>query len=164
MAEAHATQPLSVPTGARDVGTESGPEAPAAPRWAFRVFFDGECPLCAREIAMIRRMDRGRGRVDLVDLAAPDFDAGAYGLDQATIEARIHGMMPDGTVVEGVEVFVQIYTALGLGWLTAPASWWGIRNLLDRAYLWFARNRLRLTGRGPKLCELPPRSEEAATR
>jgi predicted DCC family thiol-disulfide oxidoreductase YuxK len=123
------------------------------PSWQFRVFFDADCPLCSREISVIRRLDRGRGRVDLVDLSGVDFDAADYGLDQAAIEARIHGMLPDGQIIEGVEVFVHIYTALGWGWLAAPARWPGLRTLLDLAYVWFARNRLRLTGRAPKVCE-----------
>jgi predicted DCC family thiol-disulfide oxidoreductase YuxK len=125
------------------------------PSWIFRVFYDAECPLCAREIALIRRIDRGRGQVDLVDLSAPDFDASHFGLEQGTIEARIHGQWPDGRIVEGVDVFVALYEAVGLGWITAPAKWPGFRWLLDRAYLWFARNRLRLTGRTPKTCSLP---------
>lgn len=124
--------------------------------WRIRVFFDADCPLCSREIEAIRRLDRGRGRVDLVDLSAASFDASAYGLEQAAIEARIHGTLPDGGVVEGVDVFVHIYTALGMGWLVAPARWPGLRTLLDLAYLWFARNRLRLTGRAPAVCEPNP--------
>lgn len=121
--------------------------------WKIRVFYDAECPLCKREIALLRRIDRGRGRVDFVDLAADDFEATAYGLDQQTIEERIHGMLPDGRIIEGVDVFVHIYSALGWGWLAAIARWPGIRGILDLAYLWFARNRLRLTGRTPEVCK-----------
>jgi predicted DCC family thiol-disulfide oxidoreductase YuxK len=32
------------------------------------VWFDGGCPLCRREIALMRRLDR-RGRIDFVDVA-----------------------------------------------------------------------------------------------
>lgn len=125
--------------------------------WSFRVFYDGDCPLCAKEIALIRRLDRDRGQVDLVDFSAPAFDLDDYDLSQRglslpDLEARIHGMLPDGRVVEGVDVFVELYSAVGWGWLTAPARWPGFRQLLDLAYLWFARNRLRLTGRTPRLC------------
>ena len=124
--------------------------------WRFRVFFDGECPLCRREIDLVRRLDAGAGRVDLVDLALPAFDARAYGLDQTTIEERIHGMLPDGTVVEGVDVFIHLYEALDRGWLVRIAHVGFVRAVLDRLYTWFARNRLRLTGRGPKTCEVSP--------
>ena len=41
---------------------------------------ESECPLCAREIRVLRRLDRGRRRIDFEDMAAPAFDAGRYGL------------------------------------------------------------------------------------
>ena len=115
--------------------------------WEFRVLYDGECPLCAREVAMLRRLDRGRGRLAFDDIAAPGFDASRYGRSQAELMARIHGVLPDGTVIEGVEVFRRAYAAVGLGWLVAPTRWPLLRPLSDAAYRWFARNRLRLTGR-----------------
>ena len=61
--------------------------------------------------------------------------------------ARIHGVLPDGTVIEGVEVFRRAYAAVGLGWLIAPTRWPGCRRLTDLAHRIFARNRLRWTGR-----------------
>lgn len=121
--------------------------------WEIRILLDGQCPLCAKEGRLLERLDAGRGRIDLEDLSAPDFDPTVYGLDQATIEARIHGILPDGSIVEGVEVFTRAYTAVGLGWLVVPAQWPGIRWILDGLYRVFARNRLRITGRGPKTCQ-----------
>jgi monofunctional biosynthetic peptidoglycan transglycosylase len=60
---------------------------------------------------------------------------------------RIHARLPDGTLVEGVEVFRRLYAAVGFGPLVALTRLPGIAWLLDRLYRWFARNRLRLTGR-----------------
>ncbi len=113
---------------------------------AFEVFFDGECPLCRREIDMVKRFDR-RGRVQCTDIAAPGFDPAPLGRTQDDMMARIHGRLEDGTLVEGVEVFRRMYAAIGLGPLVAltrvpPISW-----VLEAGYRWFARNRLRLTGR-----------------
>ena len=127
--------------------------------------FDGECPLCMREVRLLRRLDRGRGKLGLEDIAAPGFDPGVYGLDQNTVMARIHGVLPDGTVIEGVEVFRRAYAAVGLGWLLAPTRWPGLRQLSDAAYRVFARNRLRWTGRKDACtddaCE--PQTNSAAT-
>jgi predicted DCC family thiol-disulfide oxidoreductase YuxK len=100
---------------------------------------------------MLRRLDAGRGRLDLEDIAAPGFDAARYGRSWDELMARIHGVLPDGTVVEGVEVFRRAYAAVGFGWLVAPTRWPLLRPLADAAYRWFARNRLRLTGR-PDAC------------
>jgi predicted DCC family thiol-disulfide oxidoreductase YuxK len=111
------------------------------------VLYDGECPLCTREIAMLRRLDRERGRIGFADIAAPGFDARPYGRTQPDLMARIHAVLPGGALIEGVEVFRRAYAAVGLGWLVAPTRWPILRSLADAAYRWFARNRLRLTGR-----------------
>jgi predicted DCC family thiol-disulfide oxidoreductase YuxK len=66
--------------------------------------------------------------------------------------SRIHGVLADGTLIEGVEVFRRLYTAIGLGWVVAPTRWPLLRGLFDRAYRGFARNRLRWTGREDALC------------
>jgi predicted DCC family thiol-disulfide oxidoreductase YuxK len=64
-----------------------------------------------------------------------------------TLMAEIHGRLPDGRIITGVEVFRRLYTAVGFGWLVAPTRWPGVRQGLDLAYRFFARYRLRLTGR-----------------
>ena len=113
---------------------------------AVEVFFDGACPLCAREVALVRRLDR-HARVRFTDIADPSFDAHAIGRTQADLMARIQGRLPDGTFVEGVEVFRRMYAATGLAPLVALTRIPGVSHGLDAAYRWFAKNRLRLTGR-----------------
>jgi predicted DCC family thiol-disulfide oxidoreductase YuxK len=110
------------------------------------VFFDGDCPLCRREIAMLRRRDRAQ-RIRFTDIAAAGFDARALGTDQATLMGRIHGRLPDGTWIDGVEVFRRLYAAVGLGWLVSLSRLPVLSRLAERAYDLFARHRLRLTGR-----------------
>jgi predicted DCC family thiol-disulfide oxidoreductase YuxK len=123
--------------------------------WSVEVFFDGECPLCRREIAALRRLDRGRGRIRCEDIAAPGFDAAALGRTRAELMARIHARLPDGTWVEGVEVFRRLYAAVGLGRLVALSRLPGLSHALDAAYRLFARHRLRLTGRCDDACARP---------
>ncbi|MHC4992689.1 MAG: thiol-disulfide oxidoreductase DCC family protein, partial [Planctomycetota bacterium] len=95
------------------------PETP----YEFKVLIDGDCPLCRREAALMERMDRGRGRLVLEDIAAADFDASRYGRTYDELMGTIYGVLPDGRLVTGVEVFRRAYAALGLGWLMAPTSW-----------------------------------------
>lgn len=121
------------------------------------VFYDGECPLCMREIRMLRRKDRQQ-RIQFTDIADPAFDPAAYGTTMSALMERIHGRLPDGRWIEGVEVFRRLYAAIGFGWLVAvtrvpPLSW-----LLHLGYRAFAANRLRLTGRCAPgdACALPP--------
>ncbi len=114
--------------------------------WEVEVFFDGECPLCVREIDFVRKLDR-RKNILFTDIAAEDFDAASIGKTQDELMARIHARLPDGTFIEGVEVFRRMYAAAGLGPLVAMTRLPGITQLLDASYRWFAANRLRLTGR-----------------
>lgn len=110
------------------------------------LFFDGECPLCMREVRLLKRLDR-RGRIRFTDIAAADFDARAAGVDQSVLMAQIHARLPSGEMVTGVEVFRRLYEAVGFGPAVALSRLPGIRYVLDLGYAWFARNRLRLTGR-----------------
>lgn len=131
-------------------------EAPSLPAGkAVEVFYDGECPLCVREIGLVRRKDRA-GRIQFTDIAAPSFDATAYGRTQAALMSRIAGRLPDGTWLDGVEVFRRLYAAIGWRRAVAVSRWPGLSHLLELAYTLFARNRLRLTGRcADGACKVP---------
>jgi predicted DCC family thiol-disulfide oxidoreductase YuxK len=117
-----------------------------SPGFEIEVFHDGACPLCAREIRWLRRLDR-RGRIRFTDIADPAFDPASVGLTFEALMARIHGRLPDGRIIEGVEVFRQLYAAAGFRRLAAVSRAPGLARLLDLGYWLFARNRLRLTGR-----------------
>ncbi len=112
----------------------------------FEVFFDGECRLCSREIAFLRRRDK-TGAIRFTDIAAAEFDASVYDMTQADFMAQIRGRTADGRFIKGVEVFRQLYSAVGFKWAVRISRLPVISWLLDRAYRWFAKNRLRLTGR-----------------
>ena len=119
------------------------------------VFYDGACPLCMREIRMLMRKDR-HARIVFTDIAAPEFSAAAYGTTYADLMARIRGRLADGTWIDGVEVFRQLYSAIGWRTLVAITRVPGISHLMSLGYRLFAANRLRLTGRcAADGCELP---------
>lgn len=130
----------------------TGVRASQSAGWQIQVFFDGDCPLCRREIDVLRRRDAGRGRIAFEDITTPGFDASKHGFEMAALMGRIHGVLPDGSVVDGVEVFRRLYAAVGLGWILAPTRWPVLRPLADAIYRWFARNRMRITGRSEPAC------------
>ena len=123
----------------------------------FTILIDGGCALCAREATLMEKMDRGRGRLRLVDIASPDFDPSAYGKTYEQVMAHIHGVTDDGTVISGVEVFRRAYAAVGWGWLLSWTAAPVIRPIADWAYQVFARVRLKLPGNRAR-CEIDPAS------
>lgn len=116
------------------------------------ILVDGECPLCAREARFMQRLDGGKGRLNVLDITAADFDPAKFGLTMTDVMGQIHGITHDGRVVKGLEVFRRVYGVLGWGWLLAPTGWPGLRWVFDKLYLWFARNRRWLTGAEKKDC------------
>lgn len=113
------------------------------------VFFDGDCPLCKREISWVRSRARD-GQILFTDISHPDFDAeAATGKTYYELMARLHARTADGEWITGIEVTRRMFEAIGYGWLVWPTRWPILRQLSDWSYDWFARNRLRLTGRGP---------------
>lgn len=128
---------------------------------SFEVFFDGDCPLCTREIDFLKARDR-RSAIRFTDISQPSFDPSVYDMELADFMAQIRGRMPDGTFVEGVEVFRQLYDAVGFHLPVRLSRAPGIDWALNRGYKWFAKNRLRLTGRCEDgVCEIPNRSHDS---
>jgi predicted DCC family thiol-disulfide oxidoreductase YuxK len=123
------------------------------------VYFDGACPLCTREIRMLQRLDRKKQRIRFTDIAAPDFDAASTGFTMEELMAEIRGRLPNGEKIAGVEVFRQLYSAVGFGPIVAATRLIGIRSLLDLGYRTFAKNRLKWTGR----CELDAEGRPTAS-
>lgn len=128
--------------------------SPATANYDVEVFYDGDCPLCLREINMLKRFDK-RERIRFTDIASEAFDPASVGKTMDELMAEIHGRLPDGTTIVGVEVFRRLYDAIGWTWLVAPTRLPGIRHGLNFAYKFFARYRLRLTGRCNTDCKVP---------
>lgn len=127
------------------------------PQWQVQVFYDGDCPLCRREIALLRRLDR-KQRVWFTDIADPEFRAEEWGITLPQLMDEIHLRRRDGTWVRGVEAFRLLYQAVGFGWLVPITRLPGIRQGLDAGYRVFAKNRLKWTGRCTDTCAIEPRN------
>ena len=115
-------------------------------QWDIEVFFDGACPLCRREIDLLRRLDRHR-RVRFTDIASPDFDTSTLGRSHDELMERIHARDAGGAWITGVEVFRRLYGAVGFGALVPLTRLGPVDAALEWAYEVFARNRLKWTGR-----------------
>jgi predicted DCC family thiol-disulfide oxidoreductase YuxK len=104
------------------------------------VWFDGDCPLCAREIALMRRLDR-RAAITFVDVS------GAVGkclVERRELLARFHAE-ENGRLVSGAEAFAAMWRAIPvlrpLGLLARNPT---VLDLLERGYLRFLKVRPKL--------------------
>jgi predicted DCC family thiol-disulfide oxidoreductase YuxK len=114
--------------------------------WKIKLLYDGECPLCVREVNFLKKQDAGRGLVAFVDIADENYNPDANGgVDFETAMGRIHAVLPDGTLVKNVEVFRRIYETLGMGWVYAITKLPIIGAIADFIYGIWANWRLALT-------------------
>lgn len=149
----HASNPQTLQMNSA-IHPEANPEAnlagnpEAQPTWKIKLLYDSQCPLCLHEVNFLRRKDADRGLVAFVDVVADDYDPQLHGgVDYEAAMARIHAVLPDGTVIQNVEVFRRVYEVLGMGWVYAITKLPIVGWIADAVYGIWAKWRLQLTGR-----------------
>ncbi len=104
------------------------------------VWYDSQCPMCTREIALMKRLDRRRA-IDFVDL----YDARDCPVDPDELLRRFHARESGKPVVSGAAAFAAMWRAIPvlrpLGVLAKfpPVLW-----MLEGAYRVFLVLRPRL--------------------
>ena len=110
------------------------------PVYPLTLFYDAACPVCSLEMDRLRARNR-EGRLRFIDISAPGFDPAPHRATAAAMDAEIHGLCADGSMIRGVEVLRHAYAAVGLGWVLRPTGWAPLRPLFDAGYRVFARHR-----------------------
>lgn len=131
-----------------DQQTGSQPTKILSKAWEVDLLYDSECPICMMEVKFLQKRDIS-GKIRFTDLSSPSYDPSEHG-NVAFEEGmrKIRAVLPDNTVVTGVEVFRRTYDAIGLGWVFELTNIPVIGKVADSLYDIWAENRLRLTGRG----------------
>jgi predicted DCC family thiol-disulfide oxidoreductase YuxK len=104
------------------------------------LLYDAGCPVCALEMDHLRERCTD-GSLRFIDISAAGFDPARYGVPLADLNAEIHGVRPDGSVLRGVPVLRLAYEAAGIGWVMRPTGWPVLRPVVDLGYRLFARHR-----------------------
>jgi predicted DCC family thiol-disulfide oxidoreductase YuxK len=104
------------------------------------VWFDGACPLCQREIALMRALDR-RKAIQFIDASQGD---ATCPISPADLLARFHAQ-ENGKILSGAAAFAAMWRAVPvlapLGQLARNRV---VLIVLERAYLVFLKFRPRL--------------------
>ncbi|HEN8714357.1 TPA: DUF393 domain-containing protein [Pseudomonas putida] len=112
-------------------------------KWPLTLYFDGACPLCAREIAFLRRKST-EAKLILVDISADDFDAESLGLTVEQLRSCLHARFANGQWVTGLDATLWSWRAADVGGWVAPLSWRPLRPLFSVFYRLFCRLRPHL--------------------
>ena len=101
------------------------------------VWFDSQCPLCIREIALMRRLDWFK-RVDFIDI----YTTQSCPLEPKLLLQRFHAQEIDGPIISGAAAFAALWRQLPLlraiGELARIPT---VLKLLESAYIKFLAYR-----------------------
>jgi predicted DCC family thiol-disulfide oxidoreductase YuxK len=113
---------------------KNAPESPV-------LYFDGACPVCAREIAHYRQQ-AGSESIVWVNAATCSPELLGSDLSRADALARLHLRRPDGSLVSGAAAFVGIWQHLPRwAWLARCFRSGLALHALDLAYRAFLKVR-----------------------
>lgn len=113
----------------------------AMPPATVTIWYDGACPLCIREIALMRRLDRAR-RIAFVDVAP---ESATCPIDRQLLLARFHAQEAGGPVLDGAAAFAAMWRAIPLLRPLGLAARNGrVLAVLEGLYTRFLRVRPRL--------------------
>lgn len=105
-----------------------------------RAWFDSQCPLCRREIALMRRLD-WLGRIEFIDI----YTADTCPLDAATLLARFHAQEAGQPLVSGAAAFALLWRHLPLFKILGELARIPlVLKILELAYIRFLRLRPKL--------------------
>ncbi len=110
------------------------------------IYYDASCPLCEREIALLKQFDR-KHQIELVDCSPANY-VGEDGHSRADMMKLIHAKDANGQWLIGAPVFAAAYAVTGFA---SIASLWGARWLQPFwrvVYPWIADNRMLLSKLG----------------
>lgn len=114
------------------------------PDFKLRVYFDGQCPLCRREIDHLRRLDQ-HGALDLQDINTTDFAQRFPHIDPVAADKLLHGEYADGRMIYGLDVSCEAWRLVGKGHWFAFLCWPLLKPVANAGYRLFARHRHRIS-------------------
>lgn len=101
-----------------------------------RVFFDGACPLCKREIRIYQNADKAK-KIDWVDVSTTE-QSSKLPLPVGALLARFHVQTLDGQLISGARGFIEMWRYLPKWrWLAAICSIPGVPTILELSYRGF---------------------------
>lgn len=115
-----------------------------------RIYYDGLCPLCSKEIEMLKQLNTA-GQLEFADLAQQDFIQRYPHIDPIRAYQVLHGETSDGTVITGLDVTCRAWQLVGKHRWLAVLRWPLIKPVADLFYRFFARHRQAISRLSEKL-------------
>jgi len=123
------------------------------------VLFDGDCPLCRRSVAILKKLD-WQGRLAFQNCRdEPAWPPSAYPLKMSRLLEEMHVVTPDRKrAFAGYSAFRWMAWRIPVFWLAAPFLYIpGVPWVGNKVYLWVAKRRMNLVPCQDGVCKIHAR-------
>ena len=101
------------------------------------VYFDGQCPLCRREISFYRKLN-AKGEINWINIESEGFEKSKTGIEKEALKARLHVVKDNKEVFTGGYAFLQLWSSItAFSWISRVLNNYFFPRLLDKIYDWF---------------------------
>ncbi|MBJ7450338.1 MAG: DUF393 domain-containing protein [Parachlamydiales bacterium] len=107
---------------------------------SLKIFYDETCPVCSREIRHLKKRNTNN-LVQFLDISSNEALLKQHGLTFDQAMRRMHGIMPDGRVLEGIDLFIELYRLVNLKWLSSLLAFRPLNPFWRFCYKIFAKKR-----------------------
>ncbi len=117
----------------------------AGPAHAYTVVYDGDCGVCNKLVAALRKWDRHQ-ELEIIPSQTPGLDIRFPWIpERAFMDSMQLVRAADGRTWEGAAAVEQLLDVLPRGrWIAWTFRIPLVRGIAERLYRWFARNRYRM--------------------
>lgn len=112
-----------------------------------KLLYDGECPICKREICILQKKDI-QTKINFIDISSKAFSPfDNNNIDYNTAMSQIHAIDGERNLLVGIPAFATVYARCQLLVTSTLLRIPFINRVLNPLYTLFAKKRLWLTGR-----------------
>ncbi|KLV05561.1 hypothetical protein ABT56_11390 [Photobacterium aquae] len=108
------------------------------------LFFDSSCPLCTKEMHLLKQAD-SNNLIEIEDILASDFTQRYPDIDPVKANIILHGRLKDGRLLLGLDATAKAWALTGkktwVQWFRLPL----IKPIADLGYKIFAKHRYRIS-------------------
>ena len=108
------------------------------------LFFDGSCPVCVREMNQLKNWDTNN-ELRLIDATNHQAMEAFPHIDPDRSMRILHAETFNGDLLLGLDANIAAWKTIGRKPWLSILRWPLIRPIADRAYLFFARHRYRIS-------------------
>ncbi|WP_440056696.1 thiol-disulfide oxidoreductase DCC family protein (plasmid) [Pseudoalteromonas sp. T1lg65] len=108
------------------------------------IFYDGRCPLCAKEMDHLKQHDH-HNQIVLKNVHCENFASEYPEINKQHALNVLHGYDFQGKLIKGLDVTVLAWQTVGKHRWLGILRWPLIRTISDLCYLFFAKHRMTIS-------------------